>query len=77
MRFESVVTYIIYIYIIYRYIKCAYIYMYTYEWRIQSFFGQTSTNNELTLKGTFSKYVLPNAHNQVRKEIKREKQTFA
>ena len=41
------------------------------------FFGQTGTNIEPTLKVTFSKYVPPNAHKQVRKEIKREKQTFA
>ena len=46
------------------------------QWCIQSFFGQTGTNIEPTLKGTFSNYVPPNAHKQVRKEIKREKQTF-
>ena len=49
----------------------------TIQWRIQRFFGQTGTNTEPTLKGTFSKYVPPNTHKQVCKEIKREKQTFA
>ena len=40
-------------------------------------FFWTGTNIEPTLKGTFSKYVPPNAHKQVCKEIKRERQTFA